>query len=222
MGESSAASYTTSLSTDTLYWDSPCDTQGRRSSKSGATSNKVEYQQYPSTSSYQDAATQYAVSKPKSWDNLTTKAYGGYGFGYGYVDTTKQCTSKSHHGRTHSTKSTQGQYYRANNEKQIQTQHVYPTQRRYIHPTKSTESLLTVPKFNSGDATLSDSSLSCECLEAASPDVSEGAQFFPSSSTHQNMSSPTDSNSTYYSRRIPRPEHQRNNVVTTSSEITRL
>jgi len=24
--------------------------------------------------------------KPKSWDNLTTKAFGGYGFGYGYSD----------------------------------------------------------------------------------------------------------------------------------------
>lgn len=221
VGESSAASYTTSLSTDTLYWDSPCDTQGRRSSKSGA-SVKIDYQQYPSTS-YQDTGTQYAtVAKPKSWDNLTTKAYGGYGFGYGYVDTTKQCSSKAHHGRTHSTKSTQGgqagQYYRPNNEKQVQA-HVYPTQRRYIHPTKSTESLLTVPKFTNTDATLSDSSVSCECLEAASPDVTDAAQsqFFPPNS------SPTDSNSTYYSRRIPRPEHQRNiNVVTTSSEITRL
>jgi hypothetical protein len=27
-----------------------------------------------------------APYKPKSWDNLTTKAFGGYGFGYGYSD----------------------------------------------------------------------------------------------------------------------------------------
>ena len=32
--------------------------------------------------------------KPKSWDNLTTKAFGGYGFGYGYVDTSS--TNKNH------------------------------------------------------------------------------------------------------------------------------
>ncbi|GLV33989.1 short spindle 6 [Carabus blaptoides fortunei] len=225
VGESSAASYTTSLSTDTLYWDSPCDTQGRRASKS---TGKVDYQQqYPSTSYTVDTGTQYTPSKPKSWDNLTTKAYGGYGFGYGYMDTTKQCT-KTHHGRTHSTKS--AQYYRQSNERQVQTsqpaqQHVYSAQRRYIQPTKSTESLLTVPKFSS--AADSDSSISCECLEAApSPDVtSENAQFFAAAvvSSHQNMTSPTESNSTYYSRRIPRQEHhQRSNVLTTSSEITRL
>lgn len=29
----------------------------------------------------------YNPVKPKSWDNLTTKAFGGYGFGYGYLDT---------------------------------------------------------------------------------------------------------------------------------------
>lgn len=28
----------------------------------------------------------YNPAKPKSWDNLTSKAYGGYGFGYGYLD----------------------------------------------------------------------------------------------------------------------------------------
>lgn len=29
---------------------------------------------------------QYLYHKPKSWDNLAMKAFGGYGFGYGYLD----------------------------------------------------------------------------------------------------------------------------------------
>lgn len=33
--------------------------------------------------------------KPKSWDNLTTKAFGGYGFGYGFVDSESQQSTTS-------------------------------------------------------------------------------------------------------------------------------
>lgn len=195
-GESSAASYTTSLSTDTLYWEN-CDAQGRRSSKSIP---KVEYQ-YPSTS--YDNNIQYTPSKPKSWDNLTTKAYGGYGFGYGYVESRHLVQRKD--GRH--TK----QYVRSN-EKQVQTQSMYAqTQHRYIHPTKSSENLLVLPKYGT-EATLSDSSLSCECLEAASSELSE-IHFIP----HQHMPSPM----AYCTQRMPKRDSPRN-VVSTTSEITRL
>ncbi|CAG2066396.1 unnamed protein product, partial [Timema podura] len=100
VGESSAASYTTSLSTDTLYWDPPPNTcEGTRNHSSKASkphgSNVYHHQQhqYPSTS-YKPA---------KSWDNLTTKAFGGYGFGYGYLDVTGVKGGKGGHNRTHST-----------------------------------------------------------------------------------------------------------------------
>lgn len=33
---------------------------------------------------------QYVQDKPKSWDNLAMKAFGGYGFGYGYLDKSNQ------------------------------------------------------------------------------------------------------------------------------------
>lgn len=196
-GESSGASYTTSLSTDTLYWEN-CE-QGRRSSKSIP---KTEYQ-YPSTS--YDSNIQYTPSKPKSWDNLTTKAYGGYGFGYGYVESSRHLVARKD-SRTHT------KTYIRSNEKQVQTQNVYAqTHHRYIHPTKSTENLL-MPKYST-EVTLSDSSLSCECLEAASSELSE-IHFIP---TNQHMPNPMD----YCTRRNPKRDSPRN-VVQTTSEITRL
>lgn len=33
---------------------------------------------------------QYVQEKPKSWDNLAMKAFGGYGFGYGYLEKSNQ------------------------------------------------------------------------------------------------------------------------------------
>ncbi|XP_055691116.1 uncharacterized protein LOC129794341 [Lutzomyia longipalpis] len=97
--DGSVTSYTTSLSTDTL-WDPHSDPSRGHSLKSGAnprTRTSVSYYAQPSphqsfpTRFYPHAQVQpvsgygYAVQKPKSWDNLTTK--GGYGFGYGYLDT---------------------------------------------------------------------------------------------------------------------------------------
>ncbi|CAH1118417.1 unnamed protein product [Phaedon cochleariae] len=218
--DSSANSYTTSLSTDTLYWDGSCDTSNSRqhSVKSNNKHDHQRYSQQPDT-----IYVQYGQVKPKSWDNLTTKAFGGYGFGYGYVDMSSKSTQKT--GRTHN-KSQSTQYARVDKQTSTnssgsggQSQYTPHSHRRYIQPTKSTESLLSVPKYSS--EVLSDSSLSCECLEAASPgpDTSEN-NFFQNS--RQSVMSPTNPNFGYYSaRRTSRSEYPKN-VLTTSSEATRL
>lgn len=117
-----SASYTTSISTDTLFWDPKSEaaqssrqhsTKSRQSYEPGQgqgqaqphqqahpqahphvhahhhhqphqhyhlTATQVQPSQiYPNTMAY--------VQKPKSWDNLATKALVGQGFGYGYLDT---------------------------------------------------------------------------------------------------------------------------------------
>ena len=120
-GESSAASYTTSLSTDTLYWDDANAGGCGSASRSHSTKSKHSAHNVPKQSSHAAVAAaaasiacapgfgQYVQAKPaKSWDNLTTKSFGGYGFGYGYLDTSALKTSNGdrgkNHTRTHSTK----------------------------------------------------------------------------------------------------------------------
>ncbi|XP_060520443.1 uncharacterized protein LOC132698418 isoform X2 [Cylas formicarius] len=216
-GESSNNSYTTSLSTDTLYWDGSCESTSRQTNpKSGSGKHdKYSYQQY----THEPAYCQYNPMKPKSWDNLTTKAFGGYGFGYGYLDTSGSTKCPKNHGSKMSHKSQTTQYVRIDKQAPQYTPH---TQRRYFQPTKSTESLLAVPKYS--NEALSDSSISCECLEASSPlpDTSE-ARFFQS--PRQSVISPTDPNFGYYSaRRSSKNDNQTkgNNACTTTSEATRL
>lgn len=143
-GESSGASYTTSLSTDTLYWEPPNE------------SNNTRHHSVKSTSSTHRHNNE--AVKPKSWDNLTTKAFGGYGFGYGYLD---RGEAKGHSNSTKTGGHTNSSHGR---------------RQRYVQPTKSTESLLLLPQYPA----LSDSSLSCECLDATSPTLvtEQNGKFF--------------------------------------------
>ncbi|RZC34898.1 uncharacterized protein BDFB_004797 [Asbolus verrucosus] len=217
VGESSA-SYTTSLSTDTLYWDGSCDMSASRQLSVKSASKHDHQQRY----SHEPVYVQYSTVKPKSWDNLATKAFGGYGFGYGYLDTSASKCSKGN-SRPQNSKNQSTQYVRVDKHTNNSTQPQYTphTHRRYFQPTKSTESLLSVPKYS--NEALSDSSASCECLDAASPapDNIEG-RFFQS--PRQSISaSPTDPNFGYYSaaRRPSKCEYPKN-VVSTSSEATRL
>lgn len=162
-GESSGASYTTSLSTDTLYWDPPSETNNTRHHSVKSNASSSSHRTHEST-------------KPKSWDNLTTKAFGGYGFGYGYLD---RGEVKPHAGSTKSGNSNSSHSRR---------------QQRYVQPTKSTESLLLLPQY----PTLSDSSLSCECLDVTSPTLitERGSRFFAINGEHlyqHNKASQTES-----------------------------
>ncbi|XP_076262929.1 PDZ domain-containing short spindle 6 isoform X3 [Rhynchophorus ferrugineus] len=224
VGESSANSYTTSLSTDTLYWDGPCDTASRQLSQKSNSSKHEPAQRYSQQPQYSHDPiyVQYGQVKPKSWDNLTTKAFGGYGFGYGYFDSTSanKCNQKHPANPRNPQKQPQTtlQYVRVDKNAPQYTPH---TQRRYFQPTKSTESLLSVPKYSNEN--LTDSSLSCECLEPSSPlpDTSE-TRFFQS--PRQSVISPTDPNFGYYSasRRASRSEAQGKPTASTNSEATRL
>lgn len=82
----------------------------------------------------------------------------------------------------------------------------------YVPPTKSSENLLLLPKQNS---TLSDSSLSCDCLDVSSPTNDNNAQrFFTSHSGdiiyyHRDKASQTDGK-------------QRRSNENPSGEVTRL
>lgn len=194
-GENSG-SYSTSLSTDTLYWNSSCD-MGTSRSQSIKYRKDQRYSQPPIN---EPVYVQYSAVKPKSWDNLATKAFGGYGFGgYGYIDSKN--ISKSTINARPNGKSQNAHYSKQNNAQIPQTPHA---QRKYFHTNKSVESLLSCPKYSDTN--------SCQCFDSVSPGLENlESRFFQS--PRDNVVSPKDPNFGYYSSA---------KKGSTASEATRL
>ncbi|XP_025424270.1 filaggrin isoform X2 [Sipha flava] len=192
--ENSPASYTTSLSTDTLYWDEDPMTAaiGSHSSSVASRQHSVKSQ---SSSTYR--RENCAVKPVKSWDNLTTKAFGGYGFGYEYLDRDQIVNNNNNNNNNNSGGGGQQQhmvYLQLKNvkggQKHSHGHHHHHHQHhknhhhhhhhhhngggRMRHPTKSTEALLSLPPQYPIAAV--ESSASCEYLDSCSS--SAGGRYF--------------------------------------------
>ncbi|XP_060860625.1 uncharacterized protein LOC132937994 isoform X1 [Metopolophium dirhodum] len=225
--ENSPASYTTSLSTDTLYWDDDPIAAGQPSAASRQHSVKSQ-----SSSTYR--RDNCAVKPVKSWDNLTTKAFGGYGFGYEYLDRDQIVNNSAggggtgtgqhhmvylqlknvkggqkHHGghhhhhhhnhqhpqQQHNLQQQQQQHNHHNNNQQRSNHNGHHHHRhnaggRIRHPTKSTETLLTLPPQYPIAAI--ESSASCEYLDACSSSSSLAAGGYFAGYVRNDKASQTD------------------------------
>ena len=96
---------------------------------------------------------------------------------------------------------------------------------RYVQPTKSTESLLLLPKY-AVDPTLSDSSLSCDCLDVTSP-VPDGSahapRFFPLSSPNVSSAVEAGHGSMYHQQQNKASQTEnKKSPQDSGAEITRL
>ncbi|KAK6627514.1 hypothetical protein RUM44_009992 [Polyplax serrata] len=202
-GDGSGISYTTSLSSDTLYWDGNDNRTRSKPHSYSRTSSCKSHSSCDNSHLFQPPA------KPKSWDNLTTKAFGGYGFGYGYVDagfthknqshSTSTCNSTCHtmpakvksHSKTNGVVNLNQINFKSKTGGRIHSIQIYHNgHRHYSQPAKSSESLLLATKT---DPILTNSSHSCECLEIGSPLNENSKQFFPNQQPmfylHQNKGS---------------------------------
>lgn len=192
--ENSPASYSTSISTDTLYWEphseSTSASAGSAHKKPPATSSAgpsrphthqhhYYVQKYinPHTGQIQPIAM-YAgppVHKPKSWDNLAMKGYGGYGYGYGYLEMNK-ANIPAAQTRTQTTITIQhrNSIPRKNGYERysafVDVENYAPPPTQFLQETTTTTTTITTKSTENllAPYNISDQSLSCECIEGPS------------------------------------------------------
>lgn len=195
--EQSLTSYSTSLSTDTLFWDPHTDTPGN--SRQQSTKSRQSYQPHQpiqmtpqqqqqyihryhihasqiQPTSY-GCPAQYITNKPKSWDNLAMKGYGGYGFGYGYLDTVgpkkqppptaklqqDELINQQRHSMPR--KNPYGRY------STLDIENYAPPPSQFVQAittttiTKSTENLIGGASFNQSDSNLHSSCIGCKEIQ---------------------------------------------------------
>ncbi|CAB3364207.1 Hypothetical predicted protein [Cloeon dipterum] len=228
--DTTITSYATSVSTDTLYWDQQLANASLKKPHKSP-NQRGPHHEHPSTP---PAGGPY---KPKSWDNLTTKAFGGYGFGYGYSDVaSQQQAARNKAAQKAAYKSALQQQYEQQQYNMLQRLQgtAYMVQQRPSTPSqapgaKSTESLISV---TSGGGTF-ESSLSCECLEAAavgspvqehSHFISNAAQRKSIDSIFYNSQPVVGGTPPVLSRNssVERTNEARTSLLVEKSEVTRL
>lgn len=241
--DTSAASYSTSLSTDTLYWE-PQANDGSNAARPQIPPKLVRpnmhqhqfiHRYYPHPAQIQPAPPQgyyqHYVHKPKSWDNLTTKAFGGYGFGYGYLDTvnpkpaaiTNKLQAAPALPQQRNSMPRKNSYTRYSAYGDVENYAPPPAQFiQHITKTTTTTTTITAKSTENLIGTYSDSSLFCDCLENGAPVANGGV------GTMQQQAEVADSRGYYSSLNNPRSVNNtttaaaNNRGISTTSEITRL
>ncbi|XP_055602404.1 uncharacterized protein LOC129751123 [Uranotaenia lowii] len=190
----SPASYSTSISTDTLYWEPHSEST---SASAGSSHKKLPapttaipnrpphthqhhyyVQKYvnPHTGQIQPIAM-YAgppVHKPKSWDNLAMKGFGGYGYGYGYMEVNKSAIPAQTRTQTTITIQHRNSIPKKNGYERysafVDVENYAPPPTQFLEETTTTTTTITTKSTENllGPYNLSDTSLSCECLEGPS------------------------------------------------------
>ncbi|XP_055619492.1 uncharacterized protein LOC129764440 [Toxorhynchites rutilus septentrionalis] len=189
--ENSPASYSTSISTDTLYWEphsestsasansshkKPPNTSSAGTSRPHTHQHHYYVQKYvhPHTGQIQPI-TVYAgppVHKPKSWDNLAMKGFGGYGYGYGYMEMGKTSVSPQTRTQTTITIQHRNSIPKKNGFERysafVDVENYAPPPTQFLQETTTTTTTITTKSTENllGPYELSDS---CECLESSSP-----------------------------------------------------
>lgn len=224
--------------------------QGQTQTQSGQ--QQFIHRYYPHAAQIQPAPPQgyqqHYVHKPKSWDNLTTKSFGGYGFGYGYLDTVapKQTSQQPQQQspsppiitnvpptQRHSMPRKNSYTNRYTTYCDV-TANYPPPPTQFIHhqitTTMTTTKITAKSTENLIGQSYSDNNISCECLTDTIPPATTIITGGGGGATGVTTSIATivgdgTENRGYYSN-IPRTngrqQLQQDNVVTSLSEITRL